>query len=474
MKLLKDLVNCDSDLEITGVTSDSRKVEKGFLFVAEKGFFTDHIDFIDSAIEKGAVAAIVSKKVDKDIYQVEVPDVNSEFISILEKFYDKDKWTSSFIGITGTDGKTTTATIINKILNYHDDCAYIGTNGIESKKFKITTNNTTPIPEELYPYLKRLNDDGNKNIIMEVASEALLHKRVDTLRFKYAIFTNLTEDHLNIHKTLDNYIESKKHLFSLVEETGKCIINIDDNVGKEIVAENKNSISYGFSDDALYKIKDVDMVLGKTTFTIINDGKEYSFETPLIGVYNVYNLTAAIIVAFLENFEYEELKDIIKGIKVIPGRSEELNFGTDYKIILDYAHTAPAIENILTTLKGYPHKRLISLTGSAGGREKAKRRLMGKACLENSDLVIFTMDDPRKESVDDIIDDLIDDSPLTNYVRINDREEAIKYALDQAEAGDIVAILGKGRDNYMALAEGKVPYCDYEVIEKYFKDKKVD
>lgn len=468
MKLLKDLVNCDSDLEITGVTSDSRKVEKGFLFVAEKGFFTDHINFIDSAIEKGAVAAIVSKRVDKDIYQVEVPDVNKEFISILEKFYDKDKWTSDFIGITGTDGKTTTATLINKILNRHEPCAYIGTNGIESKKFNTTTNNTTPIPEELYPYLKRLNDDENKYIIMEVASEALLHKRVDTLRFKYAILTNITEDHLNIHKTLENYIESKKHLFSLVKEDGKCIINIDDKTGKEIIEENKNTISYGMDNNADYRISNIKMELGSTTFTITNEGKEYLFETPFIGAYNVYNLTAAIIVAFLEGFTYEELKSIIKGIDTIPGRSEELKFGTNYKIILDYAHTAPAIENILTTLKQYPHNRLISLTGSAGGREKAKRKLMGKACLENSDLVIFTMDDPRKESVDDIIDDLIDDSPLTNYVRINDREEAIRYALDEAKEGDIVAILGKGRDNYMALAEGKVPYCDYEVIEKYF------
>lgn len=469
MKLLKDLVSCDSDIEIINVTSDSRKVTKGTLFVAEKGFFTDHIDFIDQAIENGASAAIVEKKVDKDIYQVEVKDVNKEFINILEKFNDKDTWEFNLIGITGTDGKTTTATILKQILNNYNSTAYIGTNGVESDHFNKTTNNTTPIPEELYPLLKQLNDLKCKNIVLEVASEALLHKRVDNLEFKYGIFTNLTEDHLNIHGTLENYIESKKHLFDLVKENS--IVNIDDEVGKEIFKEHNNTISYGLSEEADYRITNIDMVLGKTTFDIIHDKEIYNFETSLIGIYNIYNLTAAIVVALLEGIKKEELQEIIKSIKVIKGRSEELKFNTNYKIILDYAHTAKAIENILAAIKMYPHKRIISLTGSAGGREKKKRKLMGKACLENSDLVVFTMDDPRNESVDEIIDQLIGDSKKTNYVRINDRTEAIKYALDNAKEGDIVAILGKGRDNYMAIGDEKVPYCDYDVIKEYF-DKK--
>ena len=225
------------------------------------------------------------------------------------------------------------------------------------------------------------------------------------------------------------------------------------------------------SEEADYRITNIDMVLGKTTFDIIHDKEIYNFETSLIGIYNIYNLTAAIVVALLEGIKKEELQEIIKSIKVIKGRSEELKFNTNYKIILDYAHTAKAIENILAAIKMYPHKRIISLTGSAGGREKKKRKLMGKACLENSDLVVFTMDDPRNESVDEIIDQLIGDSKKTNYVRINDRTEAIKYALDNAKEGDIVAILGKGRDNYMAIGDEKVPYCDYDVIKEYF-DKK--
>lgn len=306
-----------------------------------------------------------------------------------------------------------------------------------------------------------------------MSSEALLHRRVDELRFRYAILTNISEDHLNIHKTIENYIQAKSKLFTLIEKGGYAILNVDDKHAQKIQCEvTENIVTYGINNKADFKIKNINCSTNGSSFDIMYNQETYHIESPFIGVYNIYNLTAAFIVCYLEKYDIEKVISNIAKLAMIPGRGEFLDFGQEYSIVLDYAHTTNGIKNILDSLQRLKSNRIITVIGSAGGREKEKRGLMGKEALEKSDLVIFTMDDPRCEKVSDIIDDLVSISKNDNYLRIENREEAIAKAFDMAESGDIVAILGKGRDNYMAIGTKKITYCDYNVIEKYFQDKK--
>lgn len=470
MKRLNELIDCPYDNEILGIKSDTRDVVHGDLFVAVKGFNVDHADFVDDAIKNGAVAVVTERELKVDVPVVVVSDVNRSFYDICAKFYHKEDWKMDLIGITGTDGKTTTATILKELLEVMRSCAYIGTNGVVFNGKVESSSNTTPLTEFLYDYFDKFNSEKCQYVSLEVSSEALLHKRVDDLRFQYAILTNISEDHLNYHKTLENYVECKAKLFTLLNHGGIAILNIDDDHFTEICDKvTERIVTYGVNEKADFQIKNVKLYDTASSFDISYKNDIFHIESPLIGLYNAYNVTAAFIVCYLENYPIDKVLSAVSCLKPILGRCEFLDFGQNYKIILDYAHTVNGIKSILETLRLMEHKRIITVMGSAGGREKEKRGSMGSVAMENSDYVIFTMDDPRWESVHDIIDDLVGDSSNTNYERIEKREDAITKAFDMAEEGDIVAILGKGRDHYMAIGYERVPYCDYDVIKNYFE-----
>ena len=469
MKKLKDIIECDYNIPIQDIKTDSREVKKGDLFVAVKGFNIDHNLYIDNAIKNGAVAIITDKDYKSNVPIIKVNDIDKVLVDICKKKYDFNS-NLKLIGITGTDGKTTTATIIKRLLDKKDKTAYIGTNGIEYLNKKESISNTTPTVEKLYKYFSDIDKNNISTVCMEVSSEALLHKRVDSLRFKYVVYTNITEDHLNIHKTIENYIESKLKLSTLLDSNGIIIINNDDNKQKDLKNSNKKIYTYGKNKDSDFLIKDIKYLDNITRFIIEHNNKQYKIKSTLLGEYNIYNLTAAFIVCYLEGMKPRNIISNIKRLSSIDGRGEILSFGQKYTIVLDYAHTENSIKNIVEEVKG-KYKRIIVVTGSAGGREKEKRKHIGKYLLDNTDLVIFTMDDPRCENVDYIIDDMISISNKTNYKRIISRSNAIKYALDIAKEDDIVLILGKGRDNYMAIGDEKIPYNDYEEIEEYFTRK---
>ncbi len=469
LKKLNQLVNCPYDIEITGVHSDSRNIKPGYLFVAVHGFNVDHLDFLDMAIRNGAVAVISDREVDTEIPVILVEDANKELELICQKFYEVTPTEFTFLGITGTEGKTTTAMILQQILNPVIKTAYIGTNGAIADDLNIVLNNTTPCTEELYETLKKIKEVGCKQIVIEVSSEALLHKRVDSINFKVASITNITEDHLNIHKTLENYRDSKFHLFDLVTCDGVRILNGDDLNCK--LAPCKEKITYGFSSDNDCVISNVKEMSKSISFALSFQDKNYSIESPCSGKYNVYNLTTAFLMGLSLGVDASLLIEQLKKVTTIPGRREFLDFGQCYDIILDYAHTTNGINCLLDSVHNLGYKRIIVVTGAAGGREKEKRSVIGKILLEKSDLVVFTMDDPRYESVDDIIDQMIDKLPNKNYVRIIDRPKAISYAFDEAKQGDVVLIIGKGRDAYMAIEDRKEAYCDYDVIKSYFQEK---
>lgn len=464
MKKIKELIECDYDIDIYGLSDDSRYIKSGYLFVATKGFNVDHYDYIDDAIKNGASFIIADREIKVDFPHVIVDkDISDLYRLLCKKFYDVDFDKINMIGITGTDGKTTTATIIKNIIK---DCAYMGTNGLEIVDEFYHTSNTTPIESELYGDLKKIIDADCENLSMEVSSEALLHNRVKDFRFNVVGITNITGDHLNIHKTFENYTFCKKKILDLVKEDGYSVLNGDDKILSEI--NGKNIVKFGFNENNDYIIDSIEY-FDKYTEIFLRYGEEnIKIVSPYKAIYNAVNVVMAFIICRLFGLEDEVILSRIKNLKPIKGRTEVLDFGQDYDIILDYAHTINGIKNIITAFRDYDN--VITVTGSAGGREHEKRSVIGKFVIENSDVAIFTMDDPRYEDVNEIIDQMVGDSK--DYVRIPDREEAIRYALDIADKGSVVLILGKGRDEYMAIEDKKPYYCDYDVIERYFKEKR--
>lgn len=463
MKNIKEIIDVDLDIEINGIVDDSREVKEGYLFVATKGFYVDHFDYIGDAINNGAVFIVCDREIEFDIpYFLVDSDINDFYIKCCCKFYDVNLNSLKFIGITGTDGKTTTSQIIHQLLN---DCAYIGTNGVIIDNNKYSISNTTPCVSELYMILKKIQDSKCKFISMEVSSEALLHNRINNIFFERIGYTNITEDHLNIHGTIEEYRNSKFKLINHINNNSKVFINGDDD--NCLMLENNNCCKYGFGYNNDYIIQNVNTMSNFVKFDIISRcGDCYRICSPLYGKYNIYNVTLAFLICLSLGVDYEVLYNRIKNLKVIDGRCEFLNFGQSYDIVLDYAHTYNSILNLLNTFSHY--KNIIVVTGAAGGREKEKRSKIGKLILDKSSVAIFTMDDPRNESVDDIIDDLIGGDTRFCY-RINDRKDAIFKAFELATEDSIVLIIGKGRDNYMAIGDKKVDYCDYDVIKNYFK-----
>ena len=462
MKTVHDLLNIDSDIQVLGITDDSRDVKEGYIFVATHGFHEDHFDYIQEAIDAGACFLVVDKEPKVDFPHIIVDNIDSTYRELCKKFYDLDFSKFHFIGITGTDGKTTTATVLSQLL---ENCAYLGTNGLTIHGKTIPTNNTTPCISELYRDLSLIQKEGISTVSMEVSSEALFFDRVKDLSFEVVCFTNVTGDHLNTHKTMEEYFACKKKLLDLLKKDGLVVLNGDDSYLQTI--RHPNLITFGFGEDNTIQIQSFKEHKRGSSF-VIHQEKDLFIESPLPGKYNAYNLTMASIVASYLGVDSKEIKKKIKELSPIQGRAEFLDFGQDYDILLDYAHTINGIRTILDTFQDY--NRMIVVTGAAGGRETQKRPVIGKMIIEKSDIAVFTMDDPRYESVDDIIDQMVGDAK--DYVRIIDREEAIFYALSIASKGDIVLILGKGRDNYMAIKDKKVPYCDYDVIENYFQKKR--
>lgn len=462
---MKNLYNLyKKNINIKDVKTNSKEITNNDLFACIKGVEEDRHKYIDEAINNGASLLIVSKQGNYNIPFVKVKNVEKELVRVLKYVYN-DYSKINLIGVTGTDGKTTTATIIKYLL---DDCSYIGTNGIISKSINEDLNNTTPSIEKTYYYLDKLAKDKTKYVSIEASSEGLLHKRLNGLLFKRAIVTNITEDHLNVHKTIENYINCKKLLFKQLDKDGVAILNRDDKYYDKFKSIKRKKYTYGFNRYSTLRIIDYKLNSDSTIIKYKYNKKYYVIKSPLLGLFNIYNLSAAILTMLSLNYNFDYINKKIKNIKTIKGRVEFLNYNTNYKIVIDYAHTENGIKEILTYLNSIKKGRIITVTGAAGGREKENRKKKGIVLQSLSDLVIYTMDDPRYEKVSDIINMMIDNN-RSNYIIEEKREVAISKALSMAGKDDIVAILGKGRDTYMAIEDKKVYYSDIDVINKYFE-----
>ena len=469
MKKLSELYNIDDDRLIKGIKINSKEVKSGDIFVCTMGVTRDRHDFIDEAIKNGASAVVVSRDVgEKSVPIIKVDDTNIELRSLCSKFYDYPYTKAYMIGVTGTNGKTTVAEIIYQLLG--ESCAYIGTNGRKYKNKHFSMRNTTPDVDRLYMYFKEFVDAGCDTICMEASSEAFYRHRLDDIKYDIGIVTNITEDHLNIHKTLENYVECKCQAVRQVKDDGYAILNSSDKYFDKFKKEaHGNIVSYGYKDSDTLKIEDYTLKRDKTIINFKYKNKIYKVVSPLLGSFNVDNLSSAILCLLCKDISFDDIINRVLNIKQIEGRMEIMPFVFRYTVILDYAHTTDALDNILTFLNMVKDARIITVTGSAGGRESAKRPSMGKVVLEKSDYVIFTMDDPRFEDPNKIIDDLVSESDKTNYIRVVDRKKAIHKALDMAKDKDIILIAGKGRDDYMAIEDKYLPYCDYDVIKSYYE-----
>ncbi len=460
----------DSDVEIKDIKINSKNVEKGDIFVCTMGVSANRHDFIDEAIENGAAAIIVSKEVGaKKVPVIKVENTNQELIPLARKLYDFHDEELKLIGVTGTNGKTTIAMMIQNLLG--PSCGYMGTNGLLSKSFEEKIVNTTPDADRLYKYFKRFIEDGCEVLSMETSSESFYRKRMETLHFEIGILSNITEDHLNIHKTIENYVDCKLELLRKVKEDGYSILNTDDMYYELARKTAKGTVlTFGKSENATMRLLAIEEQVAGSILTLSYKNKNYTIQSPYLGEVNAYNLMASLLACIAYGKELSSLLEKVPGMPIIPGRMDPV-VKREYTVMLDYAHTTDAFQKILPILNNIREHELVVVTGSAGGREHEKRGPMGAYILENSDHVIFTMDDPRCEDVMDIIKDLTSQSKKTNYEAIIDRKEAIYKALDNAQKGDIILIAGKGVDDYMAVGDKYLPYCDLDVINDYYQTK---
>lgn len=473
MKKLSELYDTKEDVVIKGIKINSKECVTGDLFVCTMGVTTDRHDFVDDAVKNGAVAIVASKEVKVDVPVIMVENTNKELPLLCSKFYDHPEDKLKIISVTGTDGKTSVATITS-ILMGNDKCGYLGTNGRSCSKFSYETNNTTPDAEKLYLYFSDFLDAGCTKVVMESSSEAFFRKRLENLRYDIAGLTNITREHINIHGTFENYLDCKIQQFRQIKEDGYAVLNKDEPYYEEFYknVSCKNIFTYGKDEDNTLQIKDFKIMPDKTFITYQYNEKDYEIESPLFGEFNVYNLACAILFCLADGLTIEEIKPKIKDLK-ISGRMEYIeDFGQDFRVLIDYAHTPNGIVNLLNFVHTLDINRSIVVIGSAGERDFVKRPIMGKAVIDNASYAIFTYEDPRSEDPLSIINmltrDIEDDS---RYEVVVDRSEAIKRAIELAGKNDMVLILGKGDENHQILKDKTIHFNDKEEAIKWTKEK---
>lgn len=472
MKKLNELYNCNYDVEIRGIKINSKEIEKGDLFICTMGVTADRHNFIDSAIENGASAIVVSKDVgEKAVPIINVDDTNKELPELCRRFYNHPEKKLHMISVGGTDGKTSTATIIQALLT-NKECGYIGTNGRSCSKFNRDTNNTTPDSDKLYMYLDEFVEAGCRYVAMETSSEAYFRHRLDGITYQSGVITNITSEHLNIHGSFENYLDCKCRQFRQIDENGYAILNKDDSYYEEVRRNcvTKNILTYGRDKDSNLWIKEFTSYPNKTNITYVYKDKEYEIESPLLGDFNVYNLAAAILTVLSIGKSMEEIIPNIEEIK-ISGRIDVLpNIGQDFTVMVDYAHTPNGIKNLLNFVHTLDINKSIVVIGQAGERDYLKRPIVGKTVCDNASYAIFCYEDPRSEDPKDIIDMMVKDiEDKSKYEIVIDRSEAIKRAIDIAEEGDIVLVLGKGNETYEKLKNEVIYFNDEEEAMKHLK-----
>ncbi len=454
-----------SDMQITGVHYNSAKIQPGNIFIAIRGYSTDGHKYIPSAVTNGAVAVVCEEYCpDCPVAQIVVDDSRVAQALVCANFFGRPSGKFKLIGITGTNGKTTCTYLVKKILDTAGcKVGLIGTNQnmIGDKVFE--TGRTTPDAFELQELFARMAQEGVDYVVMEVSSHALELSRVYGCRFEVGAFTNLTQDHLDFHKTMDAYADAKSQLFSM---SRRAVINCDDKYGAAFAAKF-GAKGYGIDSHCAYRAVDTEYTPSGVSFYM--DGHRYSLNIP--GRFSVYNALCAIGICIECGIEPELISRALAGAEGVKGRAEVVATDTDYTVMIDYAHTPDGIENILRTVRGFAKGRVVVLFGCGGDRDNTKRPIMGRVAGELADFCIITSDNPRTEDPMGIIA-MIEPGvkeTRTPYVVIENRAEAIAYALDNAQTDDVIVLAGKGHETYQVLNSGTVDFDEREIVKKHLE-----
>lgn len=459
--------------DIESISSDSREVKRNSLFVALKGSNFNGADFIPEAVQKGARVIAASEDIkfslpEENICLLRVDDSGYFLKEIVERFYGNPSKSVRTIGVTGTNGKTTITYLLESIFQHvNKRCAVMGTINYRMGNKVFPSRNTTPGLVENQTFLSQLAQEHFDYCAMEVSSHALDQGRVDLIDFAAAIFTNLTSDHLDYHLTRENYFQAKAKLFARLSSPAAAVINTDDAFGERLLAmTDARCISYGIKHNAQWMAEDIQLSLQGTGFKLIHPKGENFIQTPLVGIYNVYNTLAVMAACFAEGMDLESIQEGISFFRGVPGRLERVDAGQNFSIFIDYAHTQDALENILKTLRQVSPSKIILVFGCGGNRDKTKRPLMGRTAAQWADYCVVTSDNPREEDPQEIIDQILPGFQKDNYTVIVDRREAIGHALSLAREGDTVLIAGKGHEDYQVLKDKKIPFKEKEIVRE--------
>ncbi|RKY97851.1 MAG: UDP-N-acetylmuramoyl-L-alanyl-D-glutamate--2,6-diaminopimelate ligase [Ignavibacteriae bacterium] len=465
------------DADLSGIEYDSRKVEKNSIFVAIKGFKVDGHNFIQDALNSGASAIILDDEAVPeglfkayDAIKILVKDSRIAMAEASDYFYGEPSKKMNVIGITGTNGKTTTSYFVKSIFEQAGfKTGLIGTINNYIGDEKVNSKLTTPESNELNKLLSEMHSAGCKYVVMEVSSHSLALNRVYNIDFSFAVFTNLTAEHLDFHQNFEKYLEAKKLLFDSLPKGSLALYNADEIHNVDVLKDCAAiKYRYGSTADADFRIENISYNLDGTSFIISHKGSSYNMGTTLVGDFNAYNACAAFAISILSGIKPVDAQSGIKITPQVPGRFEVFNNGSR-KIIIDYSHTPDGLEKALLAIQNLKtdDQTVYTVFGCGGNRDKQKRPLMGKIATELSDKVIITSDNPRDEDPFSIIEEIKSSIEKNNYKVIENREEAIKEAIVNSKKNSVVLIAGKGHEDYQEIKGVRSHFSDREVAEKY-------
>lgn len=455
--------------EITNITDDVNKVRHSGVFVCISGSKYDGHDFAQRAVEKGAVAVVCERKINCDNCIV-VENSRKAYALMCANFYGNCHRKMKMIGITGTNGKTTTSYILKKML---EDGGYrvgvIGTVSVVIGNEKYPADLTTPNPADLHRYIMMMSIAGCDACIMEVSSQALSQQRVYGMDFDIGIFTNLSSEHLDYHKNMDEYANSKA---ILMQNSSVCVINEDDEYASFFKKKAKgNTVTYGIKKNSDFVAKNIRQSADGVAYSVKICENDYNVNFDGMGIFSVYNSLCALTVSRIIGIDTDRAVRSLARFDGICGRMEKVPNNLGINVIIDYAHTPFSLENVLQTLKTVYGGRIITVFGCGGDRDKSKRPIMGEIACKYSDTVFVTSDNPRTEKPNEIINDIVRDLKCGNFFKITDRTLAIKSALYSAKQGDTVLIAGKGHEKYQIIGTQKIYYNEKEIIARLLEDK---
>ncbi len=464
------------NVDISGITHDSRKIQSGYVFVAVQGEKLDGFTFVEKALQNGA-EAVLSKRKKPDLFPktwIQVSDDREALGLCSANFYGHPSRELKIVGITGTKGKTTVSYILEEILKKANFIpGVIGTISYRGPNIDITAKHTTPEASDLQKMLRQMVEGGATHCIMEVSSHALELKRVTGIEFDVAVFTNLSGEHMDYHQNMDSYYEAKKKLFHTDQINQTAVINTDDDWGKKMISDiTMEYISVGLQSPAMVYAEKFEFNTHGTKLTARFPSGNMTLSSHLIGKPNVYNTLSSLAASLALNIPTDAIQEGIAALHGVPGRFERIQNSLGIHIYVDYAHTDDALKNLLETAQDLAREKIILVFGAGGDRDKTKRPRMGAIAGELADLTILTSDNPRTESPSAIISDVEEGLKTTGpkkYIILPDRKEAIKKALSLARKDDMILVAGKGHENYQILGDKTIVFSDKDIIHEILK-----